>query len=112
MEREKISQEIANQYVLDVLESYIDISEDANILTSIMNNEATYELNDTKMVNNTPTKRVIPLKTKEYFAILRHALSRKGYNHCYIKPIIRNETIQYEVSFQITQEYSRRGRWI
>ena len=68
MEREKISQEIANQYVLDVLESYIDISEDANILTSIMNNEATYELNDTKMVKDTPTKRVIPLKTKEYFA--------------------------------------------
>ena len=35
MEREKISQEIANQYVLDVLESYIDISED--YLTNIIN---------------------------------------------------------------------------
>lgn len=110
MEKEKISQEIANQYVLDILKSYIDISEDAQILTSIINNETTYELSDTKMVRDNSTKRIIPIKTREYFALLRHALSSMGYTYCYIKPIIRNEIVQYEISFRLTQKYSRRGR--
>lgn len=110
MEKEKISQEIANQYVLDILKSYIDISEDAQILTSIINNETTYELSDTKIVRNNPIKRIIPIKTQEYLALLKSALSSMGYTHCYIKPIIRNEIVQYEISFRLTQKYSRRGR--
>lgn len=110
MEKEKINKDIANQHVLDILKRYIDLGEKSFITTNIINHEVTYELHDTKMVKNNFKKRIIPLKTKEYFALLKHAYSRMGYSKCYIRPIIRDEVIQYEISFSITQESFRRGR--
>ena len=112
MDTMRLSKEEADAYVLNILKENIDCTDKLCIITSLDNNKVHYELEDESLYHETSYKRIKPLEYLEYIMLLKTALAKKGYAHTYIKPILRNSSVKYEVSFCLLENvpFERRRR--
>ncbi len=110
METMRLTKEEADTYVLNILKANIDCSDKLSITTSIDDNKVHYELEDEVRYHVRKHKRITPLRYLEYIMLLKQALSEKGYANAFIKPLIRNGTLKYEVSFLLYETKTSRRR--
>ena len=94
MDTMKLSKEEADAYVLNILKENVDCTDKLCIITSLNNNKVHY------------------LGYLEYIMLLKTALAKKGYAHTFIKPIIRNGSVKYEISFRLLEnvQFGRRRK--
>ena len=106
MDTMKLSKEEADAYVLNILKENIDCTDSLCIITSFNDNKIQYELEDRMLYHESSYKRITPLGYLEYIMLLKTALAKKGYAHTFIKPIIRNGSVKYEISFRLLENMS------
>ena len=99
----RLSKEEADAYVLNILKENIDCTDKLCIITSLDNNKVHYQLEDESLYHENSYKRITPLGYLEYIMLLKTALAKKGYDHTFIKPIIRNGSVKYEISFRLLE---------
>lgn len=99
----RLSKEEADAYVLNILKENFDCTDNLCIITSFDDNKVHYELEDQMLYHETSYKRITPLGYLEYIMLLKTALVKKGYAHTFIKPIIRNGSVKYEISFRLLE---------
>ena len=110
MDTMRLSKEQADSYVIELLKRQIDCTDALCIITSIDQHHITYELKDYALYHNKSVVRLTPLAYLEYILLLKRALSEKGYHNTFIKPIIRQNKVKYEVSFRLLEKEMIRGR--
>ena len=103
MDTMRLSKEEADAYVLNILKENIDCTDKLCIITSLDNNKVHYQLEDEMLYHEMNYKRITPLRYFEYMMLLKTALAKKGYAHIFIKPIIRNSSVKYEISFRLLE---------
>ena len=110
MDTIKLNKEEADAYVLSILKENIDCTDELCLKTDCSNNKLHYQLEDESLYHGSSVKRITPLTYLEYIALLKNALSKKGYVHIFIKPIIKKDSLRYEVSFRILENRSLKRR--
>lgn len=104
METMKITKEKADSLVKEILIENTDLDYDARIETYVVERKIAYEIIGKVLYNGQTYEKRTPLKKMEYITLLKIALSKKGYEVTFIKPLFRKEKVQYEIFFYLLEK--------